>query len=209
MPRPKKRKSKFHKKITKILVFLAVLVVSVVFLLGLSFYKTLTKSFASAGSAYTFNLLDRDIYSLTYITTDTSGEVTNIYVLFIDKNNQKLTLYKVPPNYPVDIPGKFGEEEIIKAFSLGKLVYPDKDGGINLLKASLSKVFGFEVSKYIVANSAISSELDSILLSGKVNVSADLGLLNKLDSNLKTDLDLSEFFDTYNSYMVFQPPKTY
>jgi hypothetical protein len=118
-------------------------IVSIIFILGLGFYKKVTENFASASSPNSYSINTSDVYTLLYISDDA------YYFNFFDTRNKKIISYKIPLELTLDVPGKYGVEEISKLRALGKLYA--KDDEMLLVTRSLIKLFGYKVDKYIVS----------------------------------------------------------
>lgn len=137
------KKAKAHKNLLKAVMLAVLLLVSIFFILGLGFYKKITQNFASASSPNSYSIRDRDIYTLLYMSDDA------YYLSFFDTRNKKIISYNIPLNLTLDVPGKYGVEEISKVQALGKL--SNKDDEMLLVTRSVTKLFGYKVDKYIVS----------------------------------------------------------
>lgn len=139
----KARKARAHKNLLKTVALVVLLLVSIIFILGLGFYKKITQNYASASSPNSYSIRNQDIYTLLYMSDDF------YYLNFFDTRNKKVISYNIPLNLTLDVPGKYGEEEISKVRALGKL--NNKEDEMLLVTRSIAKLFGYKVDKYIVS----------------------------------------------------------
>lgn len=146
------KKFKLHKNFVKGLVLVALFSISVLFILGLGFYKKITQNFASASSPNSCSIRDSDIYTLLYMSDDA------YYFNFFDTHNKKIISYSLPLNTVLDVPGKYGEEELSKLLALGKL--NNENDEMQLVKRGFSKLFGYKVDKYIVSGHKMTLGID-------------------------------------------------
>src|SRR3989344_2436835 len=196
------RRKRLSGNTKRILGLLLLFTLSGGFLLGLGVYKNLTKNFASASSGGDYFISERDIFSLLYVSVEDFNKepflATNIQMSLIDKNNNKVVSYSVPLNLTVDVPGKFGEEEINKVFALGNLNNrEDLKSGISLLDNTVTSIFGFKVDKYIIVDSNLRTELDGFFEKGTLGMTVSLNNLSRFQDSMITDLTFNEFMGIY------------
>ena len=198
----RKKTSSNRKKVKKILAVSYLFLISALFLSGLGFYKNLTKNFAAATSEGDYFISEQDVFSLLYVTVDDMNMepvlATSIRMKLFDRNNGKVVSYSIPLDMVVDVPGKFGEEEISKVFALGNLNNKeDFRNGISLLDKTVTSLFGFKVNKYIIVDSKFQTEFDSLFETGSLNMTSSLNDLSKFKNSLITDLTFNEFINIY------------
>ncbi len=196
--RPNLGKSKIGKTVKKIAAVLGLFIISALFVLAVGFYKNLTKNFASADSVNSYSVQTQDIYSVLYISVsdldqadspDGILDVHSMSFVIVDKNNKKLVKYDIDPNITIDVPGKFGDEQVTKVLHLGSLNAKDPlEGGVRLASRSVARIFGYPVDKYIITDENVKNTYDRLFNHGVVTL--ELGK----PGGKKTDFTLEEFY---------------
>lgn len=190
----KRRKAFVKYSIITILLF-----ASIVFLGGVSFYKNLTKPFASAESITSndFNGSEVVTFSMIFVKDLQARplEVESIYFVFLDKLKSKIVSYEIPVNLKTEIPGKFGVEEFGKILSLGMISSDNVSSGANLLNRSLSRKFAFRADKYLVADQTLKTPLVDQFIHGDGKGMLNYDNLLRFASELETNVTLSEFYN--------------
>jgi len=170
--------------------------VSASFLVGYSFYRKLTRPFASADSANSYDISKEEIFSVLFVSIDSFGESTpvtsDIKLAIYDNKSKDLTEVSVSKDLLVDVPGKYGEEELYKVVALGSSVGKEGiDSGIEMLRSSIKKVLGFEVNKFVVVEDSIYERtVNSLQSGGFENLIAFLSNA----SSAKTNLGVNEVY---------------
>jgi len=177
--------------------FFAVVFLSIVFL-----YRIVTTNIASALSPSSYDILNQDLYTVAYLSVEDSLDVepavlSYVSLLVVDGANDKAFIFEVPPDLIVDVPGRFGNEELSKVLSLGMLSDNNdatNTNGINLVTATLGKIFGVHVDRYLLTDSAHRSDLDALLLSGEFSALLHLRLTRDLHTVFQSDMSLNELY---------------
>ncbi|EKD99397.1 MAG: hypothetical protein ACD_22C00267G0002 [uncultured bacterium] len=196
--RKSRRKNKTYKALIATSTAASLFILSVLFIGGLGFYKSIKSDFASASSADAFTLQDQDIYSVLFVVLqDTSQQkpvVSKLSLTFVDKNNKKFVKYNVSPDFSMEMPGRFGDEALSKVFSLASLELDEDDStqtletGVNILSNCLNKLFGYRIDRYVISDVANESQLTDFL-EGR-----GLGFPHGFN---KTNFTFSEFYKLY------------
>ena len=174
-------------------------------LVGVFAYKNLTKNFTSAISNAELisgksDILKEGLTTVLYVSVEditvSPVHITNIIVLFLDKDSKKVVSYSVSPVTVVDIPGKFGEEELAKVIALGSLdASSDEESllGITLLKKTLVKLFGIGIDKYILVDKSLDADFTAFFTHASVKSET----LKKFRETIQTDLNVKELYEIY------------
>src|SRR3989344_3113394 len=185
-----------RKKIVKLVSLILLVFLSVSLLLGYFSYKSLTVSFASASGSDSFDLINHDIFSVSVIPIndlDSSPVLTKNLSLFIyDTEAKKVLRYDIPLNYVLDIPGKFGEENINKAFALGYSQNHDVMSGVDLVNSSIKKLVGINVDRYVLTYGEFDREINEVLNGKNPLEYVSFDTIKNLGLKFKTNLSLSE-----------------
>src|SRR3989344_827480 len=184
------------KKIVKLVYLILLVFLSVSLLLGYFSYKSLTVSFASASGSDSFDLINHDIFTVSVISIndlDSSPVLTKNLSLFIyDTEAKKVLRYDIPLNYVLDIPGKFGEENINKAFALGYSQNHDVMSGVDLVNSSIKKLVGINVDRYVLTYGEFDREINEVLNGKNPLEYVSFDTIKNLGLKFKTNLSLSE-----------------
>lgn len=171
--------------------------VAAAFLFAYSLYTRLSISFASASSPNSYVFANDPYPALAYVVLDSVTaeypKIVELKYVLLDKQTKKVISYSLPVNMAVDVPGKYGVEELSRVYALGNMGGVVDEAGIENVNLMLFKLFGFRPAKYIVADATIQSKLDKLTQTGSLVQFADRALLRNLADVLRTDLSLPEF----------------
>ena len=172
------------------------------FLAGLAYVKNLTKGFASATSVTSYSISERDVFSVLYISVEDFSArplfIHGLRAVFFDREDGKVLVYEIDPNMVVNIPGRYGDEEIYKVLALGSLKDPESvDGGLDLLDRTMFSLLGYRTDKYVMADSLLSTEFNDLFIKGDAAALLNLDTVKKLNNSMMTNLTFNEFYDIY------------
>ena len=187
----------FKKKIVKLTALTLLVFISITLLLGYFSYKSLTVSFASASGSDSFDLINQDIFVVSVISInylDSNPVSTKKLLLFIyDTDAKKVLRYDIPLDQVIDIPCKFGEESMSKAFALGYSQNQEILSGVDLVNSSIKKIVGINIDRYILTYGDVDKDVNEILNGRSPLEYVSFDTLKNLRFKLKTNLSLSEF----------------
>lgn len=205
--RPKKNLSARSKKSfsatsksIKYAVILLIFFTSLISLAAVFAYKTFTQKYSLAYSPDSYNISDQDIFTVMFVSVDNfSSELITaqqISMLIFDKNTKKVIVYTISPYLSIDVPGKFDTENFSKILALGSM--NDESGGVDLMKKTLTKTFGFKVDKYILADKKLREDFNNFLETSDFELSISIENFEKFRESLKTDMTFRELYDVYS-----------
>ncbi|HLB51998.1 hypothetical protein A3F07_03440 [candidate division WWE3 bacterium RIFCSPHIGHO2_12_FULL_38_15] len=143
-------KKNYRKAMSLILLFL----VSILFLSGVGFYRSISQKWASADSASSYPLQDKNLTSLLIseatVSEDSPVYIKNIQVFLFNSTGKKTLIYEISTDNLLDIPGKYGVETLSKVFALGDLSENGENEGEKLLIKSINKVLGINIDRYMI-----------------------------------------------------------
>lgn len=200
--RPRKKAFKYKSLARSLGVFI-LFFISASVLVGVLAYKNITHSLTFAVSNVELisgrsELSKQDLTTVLYLSVEDINSspviVNNIIISFLDKDNKKVVSYNIPTSITLDVPGKFGNEELSKVVALGTL---DGEGdvkdGVNLLRKSLIKIFGYNIDRYILVDKSLDPELNNFFSTAQIKPES----LRKLKDFMVTDLNLKDLYDIY------------
>ncbi|OGC76195.1 hypothetical protein A2619_01250 [candidate division WWE3 bacterium RIFOXYD1_FULL_39_9] len=186
-----------------------ILQISIIFLISLTAlvayggYKLIDRSYASAMSSSSegYSIKDLDVVTVTYIVVnDLDADpvvIEKLKYVVIDKENKRVSIFQIPIDMQVDVPGKFGVEEISKLFSLAALESDDTlESGAAYVQKVVFNIFAFKTDKYVVSDSSFDPALESVLLSGNLLGLAGVDLLANFSTSVYTNLSFGDLLDT-------------
>lgn len=176
--------------------------VSGLFLGGLGVYRNITKQFASADSSTSFDLDNAEIVALSLITVDSFEEdpletKSVTYILF-DKSKNKVVSFDVPLDLEIDVPGRFGTEQMSKVLQIGMLDSGDVTDGVAYVNETLKRVFAYNVDRYILVEESHSTPVSDAFVFGKSGGLLNYDTLSDLIFSVETDSSLSELYGLYS-----------
>ncbi len=119
-------------------------------LLGVFFLvKSVIAPTVSAFSSGSNDLKDKNIYSVLLVEKDAADLIKSMKLLVIQKKDNKLYSISLSPKIKIDLPGRFGEEEVQKILKLAQTV----DTGVagpDLLVATTKKLLRLNVDRYLI-----------------------------------------------------------
>ena len=188
-------------KLKRILLLATLLCVSFVFLFGILLYKQLTLPSASAMDAAT-SLGQSDIFTISVIVVDGFEAnpvlVKNLHYFIVDRGDKLVYSYDIPVSLEIDVPGRFGNEEFSKILALGQVSGGDLHSGINLLNASIQKLFGYKVDAYILTDQTAQISFESILGGQFTFFDLTTQNISSLAKSTKTNMSLPQLYATYS-----------
>ena len=205
------KSSKQRQRIIRFSIVALLLFVSLTFLGGISFYKSLTKSFVSAESTTSNDINNSDVvtFSIVFVEDVQSRplKVDSIYFIFLDKLKKKVVSYEIPVDSKTEVPGKFGEEEFGKILSLGMLSNNEVSEGAQLLNKALSRKFGFRADRYLLANQLLKGPLIAQFIQGEGSSMISYDNLTQLAVESETNISLSEFYNILSFTRALSPDR--
>lgn len=193
------------KAVYRTLIVLSLFISALLFLGGYLTYQRLTGSFASAMDSGNggYSTISDQFPTLVYVVVkDLKSDpqiILDIKYLVFDRSGKKILVYTIPVEYKFDLAGKYGEEEISKALALSALNSNNPiEDGINGLKNSVLKIFGFKVDKFILANASSRNLFDDLLGNGSFLDYFKLKQFMEIQDEFKTDLTLEEFYNLFS-----------
>ncbi|MBI2620647.1 LytR C-terminal domain-containing protein [candidate division WWE3 bacterium] len=203
MPRRPARKSKARKlRLKGAFLALALAVLSIGFLSAVAIFKSLTLPFASASNSNSNTLLEKDVLTIAVVKVDSLNDdpilIKNIHLIFLDRGDGAVFDFEVPVDTTTEVPGKYGKEALSKVLALGLISNNDIDEGINLVAASLKKVFGFNIDRYVLQTK--DSPVDfAEMLTGRFSIfDVDLRDVGSVSRAIRTNLSSREIYDLYS-----------
>jgi hypothetical protein len=189
-----------RKNFFRIGVVLVVFFVSLILLFSYSFYKYLNQKFASALSYTSYSISDDQIPTVSYIVAEDLNSdpivIKKVNFIIFNKENKKVSIYDISVDSDFSLPGKFGNEVLSKAFALGGLNSENRFvSGAEAVNRSIFKLFGFKVDKFLLTDIEHSKFFDELWHDGGVLNYKSLRDVSSLGENLKTNLDIREFYD--------------
>lgn len=170
--------------------------------LGLLFiYNYFHQSLASALSPSSFSITESKYPAILYVVVEDIEQkphtMSSMQLKILDKENKKVLSYQIPLNIKIDVPGKYGEEEINKIFALGALENDSEEikGGINLLKSTVFNLFGFKVDKYVLIDRSLEDNFSSFWSNGDLFGILNKATISRLGTHMSTDISLKEFYN--------------
>ncbi len=196
----KKNKS-LKKKIYKIFSAFVLLLVASAFLGFLSIKKTLSKTFVSADSNTSFDIMSEEHATLAIITVDDIDadpvKISGLDVILFDKDKKKVVTFEIPTTHSIDVSGRYGDEEISKLISLGMLDSDDVLDGADFVKRNLEVKFAHSIDRYLILENDISNSVLDSFKTGKSSGLLNSEVISNLLLNSLTDLRVREFYDLY------------
>lgn len=158
----------FSQMVVGSLVFLG----AFLFLAGYTLYNYLHQTFASASSLSSYSVSNERVVALSFIEAESINSdpiiLKSLKYMIFDEENKELSVFDIPLKLKVDMTGKFGEEEIYKAFALGALNSKTPvDDGVAAVNKAVKRIFGYKVDRYVFVDESSSQLLlDSLTGSG-------------------------------------------
>lgn len=211
-PAPAKGRTKGKKKdYKKYLSILSLFILSLGFLGFYSFFKQFNKAFIFADTSESHDL-SSDSYSVALFTLEdsfsaSSPKLKNIKILVVKSDSSESILLDIPVNTKLDMPGKYGEEELSAALALGMLNSASLSGdcddacfgkSIAFVISSLKLLTGMTVDKWILVEPELHDFSESLLFRSKPTSFFDRNNISLLASSMKTNFKFSEFIRYYN-----------
>ena len=189
-----------RKSFFRIGLVLFVFVISLFLLFSYSFYKYLNQKFASALSYTSYSISDDQIPTVSYIVAEDLNSdpivIKKVNFIIFNKENKKVSLYDISVDSDFSLPGKFGNEVLSKVFALGGLNSENRFvSGAEAVNRSIFKLFGFKVDKFLLTDLKHSDFFDKLWHDGGVLNYKNVKDVSNLGENLKTNLDIREFYD--------------
>ncbi|MBW6441859.1 LytR C-terminal domain-containing protein [Patescibacteria group bacterium] len=199
-----------RKKIYKFGLMFGVFSISFAFLFSYTFYKYLNQRFASALSNTSYAISDDDIPTVTYIVAEDLDSdpviIKKVNFIIFNKQNKKVSIYDVPVDIDLALPGKYGSEVLGKVFALGGLNSDEKIiSGVEAIDRSIFKLFGFKVDKFVLTEQEHDDFFNTLWHEGGVINLANIKSITNLGGSFRTDMDLREFYSLLS--FVYSLPK--
>jgi hypothetical protein len=206
-----KRKSR-NNKLKKYLGIFTLFIVFLLFLGFYAFYKQFHQSYISAASATSDNFGDKDFYSVALISTQDEFAqspliLDKIKILFVSPKHDNFTVYEVPTDFEVDMPGKFGNEKISKSFALGTMgcgtvgEAPSEDcfsKGLNYTITNLENLTANKIDRFVLVEPSLNDFSEEILINSNPRKFFNRLEIKSLRKSLKTDMTFSDFLHFYS-----------
>lgn len=175
--------------------------VSIFIIFSFVIFRNISSPFVSADGLSSEDISTKDIiiiglYQFNDLKLDTPI-LDNAYVLVLDKTDKKVVQISVSPSQIVDVPGKYGEEELSKVFALGKVINESDTSGVNLLNRALENKLGVYIDRFIMFDSSTAFDFIGFFTSGAIkNIRLkDIVSLSAHGNHIKTNLNLNEFYN--------------
>jgi len=171
---------------------------SIAFLSSFFIYKNLNQNFASASSYDTYIPEYPTFAYLVVNDFDSKATVLKkLEFIVMDKESNKVFIFELPINIELDLLGKYSSMSLEQIFLLGGLNTENKlEGGVTAINTNLLKIFGFDVTNFIVVEEGISPTLDRLLVEGK-EIFPFGGLTpSVMKHSFYTNYELKDFYQT-------------
>lgn len=173
------------------------LVGSLAFLLSFFVYRNLNQNFASASSYDNYSL---EYPSFVYLVVDdfhaSSITLKKLNFVILDEQSNKAFVFDLPLNIPLDLPGKYTGMPLSKLFLLGGLNTENKlDGGLSLIDTTVFKIFGFDISNFIIVEEPLDGAFSNIFSGKEAFPFGGLTPIAMRDS-FYTSYSLKDFYQT-------------
>lgn len=195
------KNKKTKKKINRIISVFFLLLISSAFLSFLSIKKVLDKTFVSADSSTSTDVLDENRVSFAIVTVDDLDKenikIISMNVMFFDRDNKKVVTFEVPSNFSSDVPGRFGVEEYSKLVTLGMIDSGNIADGSQFVSNTLKVKFAHRIDRYLIVEEGVSLPILEAFKNGKSSGLLSSEILSGLLLNSHTNLRVNEFYDLY------------
>jgi|GEM_PF-613689 len=173
---------------------------ALLFLAGYSLYNYLHQTFASAASVSSYSITNEGVVTLSYIEVEDIASdpviLKTLKFLIFNKENKELSIFDIPLGLKVDMTGKFGEEEIYKAFALGALNSKTAiDDGVVAVNNVVKRIFGYKVDRYILVDESSSRILLDSLTGKGFSELLSLRAASDIKRNTTSNLSAAEYYD--------------
>jgi len=186
------------------------------FLLFLSlyaFYKQFHQSYTSASSMTSDDFKHKDFYTIALLSSEDPFDTVplklkSVKLLFLSPEHSVFNVCDVPTTLLLDMPGKFGEEELSKSFALGTMEFSLLDeayyeAGINFTLTVLQNLIGTKIDRFVVVEPSMAEFSEKLLIEGNF-----LELFHKSESgdikqSLKTNMSFADFLHFYSLIKSF------
>jgi len=192
------KKRVFKSRLKKILSVSALFLFSLCFLSIYTVYKVITTPFASAsdevysrsfGSSKIFTVLVASVESLNERPLKTK----NLAMIFANTETEEIFVFEIDPEYKIDLPGRFGTEEVSKVLALSEF------SGESAQK-TFEKLFAHRIDRYILFDNKLHDTLYPFLTRGECDGVMRFSTLREMVSSLDTSFSFSEYYDFYRFY---------
>ena len=196
--------------LSKFVALFSVLVISLGFLGIYSFFNYLNQQKIFAVDESDSSLYSDLIPNLLYVVVDDlnsqSPKIEKINFVIFNKYSRKSILYNVPPALVVDLPGKYGDEEVGKSSVFGGIVNENDSyvAGLKILNGSIFKIFGLKPTNYLVTQAKGNSQFDNFVQSGNIFELLSKENLSNLQDNTQTNMTLRDFYG-YHQFLSSVP----
>lgn len=177
--------------------------VSFIFLFGYLSFKKLTSPFVSAYSTSSYDIRGQDIFVMGYYEIDSLESATplinKVVITVFDTTSKSVLSFDVSPAIEVDVSGRYANEPLSKVLGLSMSVNNnDVEEGVHMLNSTLSSYLGYDIDKYIVADSELAPYFNEVFFDRNALTMLDLTSMKDLDSSLRTNMNFHELYYAYN-----------
>lgn len=194
-----KSKSILHKKsIQKSAAVLVVFSFSILFLFGLSLYKKVTLSFASADSTGSYDMTSEDLVSVAVLKVDSFDQdpifITQIDYFIFDLKDNKLLDISIPIETELDMSGKFGVEQLRKYYALAfSISEGDQKQTREILKDNMGIMLHYPTDKIMIVDESSEIGNKSFFKKGGISI-LDILEMTNIGDFVNTDLSINEYY---------------
>ncbi len=207
-----KRKSR-KKRIKRYLSIGSLFVFFLLFLSFYTFYKQFHQSYISAESLTSSeDFTKKDFYTIALISSKESFENTPLIldttkVLLFSTKRGEYSVYEVPGDLEVDMPGRFGVERVDRSFALGILeanYSSDSCGeecsnaGLNFTVSNLENLIGGKVDRFVLVEPSMKEYSEEILIGSNLRKFFSRAEIRNIKSSLKTNMSFADFLHFYS-----------
>ncbi len=210
--RRRSRSRRKNKRLTRFALITSLCAFFVVFLFLYLFVKQLNQSYISADFPGTQDFRSKDIYTVAFLTSENDFinsplKVTSIKVLVLSTTSSDFLLFEIPVDLQMEMPGRFGEENLSSIFALGSLGTVGDDGfcssqcfeeGMTYSIFALERLSGFKMDRWIFAAPETSKLFEDVIISGNILSLLDRNKIADFNSSVRTNLTLADFLHLYS-----------
>ena len=184
-----------------------------------SFYKQFSQSYISADSVGAEDFKDQDFYAIVLVgASETFGKepflIEKVKLLLVSKSSTSFLVYDIPTNTIIDMPGKYGEEELRSTFILGSLSSVDSanscadecfNEGLAYIKLAVQKLAGVRIDRVAVVEPELYDFIEKLFVNAEAIRILDVAKVKCLRDSMKTDFRFSDFLHFYTVVRGFSP----
>lgn len=205
-----KRRSKNSNK-KKYLVIFALCVGFFLFLTSYAFYKQFHQTYISASSITSQDFRTQDFYTVAVISTEDSFDTSplvlkSVKLIFFSTKHKDFLVYEIPSDLEVSFPGKFGTDNISKAFALGTMDIDTSSGcdlncfnaGADLTRVTLEGLIGAKIDRFVIVDPSLADFSEDIFITSDFMKLFQKSKIQSLKKSLRTDMSFADFLHFYS-----------